>query len=241
MPNSSQTRLYASLLFLSVIVSQLANIVYEKIKLGEEVSVVVLPSLLFLSVLTVPSLIIGFKLGGSLGLSLHKPHKSYANCSVQSSILFPVVSSILLGVLLLAIRYISLPYLPEEIPQYGFRGVTGGLLVSLGAAIAEEVWFRFGLMTLLLWLFKRIFKLTELTIASVWCVMLVVAIAFGAAHLPQLIAYGAGSNFAIWGTMLGNIAVSFLYGWCFWRYGLLSAIIAHFCLDIVLHVLPALV
>lgn len=95
-------------------------------------------------------------------------------------------------------------------------------------------------LTLLLWLFKRLFKPNELNLVAVWVVMLIVAICFGAAHIPQLVSYGAGSNFAIWGTMLGNISVSFLYGWCYWRYGLFSAIIAHFSLDIVLHVLPAM-
>jgi membrane protease YdiL (CAAX protease family) len=234
------TRLYASLLFVSVIVSQLSNIIYEKLQLGEEISVVIFPSLLFLSLLTIPSLLIGFKLGKSIGLSLNQPHLSYPRSSGYNSVLFAVVSSILLGIFLLVLRYFSLPYLPEQIPQYGFRGVTGGLLVSIGAAIGEEIWFRFGLMTLLLWLLKYLFKLRELTLTAIWSVMLIVAITFGTAHIPQLMAYGAGSNFAIWGTMLGNISVSFLYGWCYWRYGLMSAIIAHFCLDIVLHVLPAL-
>lgn len=233
-------RLYASLLLISVIVSQLANIVYEKLKLGEDISAVILPSLLFLLLLTVPSLLIGFKLGQSIGLSLNQPHLSYPRSSGYNSVLFAVFSSILLGILLLVLRYFSSPYLPEQIPQYGLRGVTGGLLVSIGAAIGEEVWFRFGLMTLLLWLLKHQFKLRELTLTAIWSVMLIVSIAFGAAHIPQLLAYGAGSNFAIWGTMLGNISVSFLYGWCYWRYGLMSAIIAHFCLDIVLHVLPAI-
>lgn len=234
------SRFYACLLFLSVIVSQLLNIIYEKLKLGEDISVVIFPSLLFLSLLTIPSLLIGFKLGKSIGLSLYQPHLSYTRSQGYNSALFAVVFSIFLGIIFLAIRYFSLPYLPEQMPQYGFRGVTGGLLVSLGAAIGEEIWFRFGLMTLLLWLFKYLFKLRELTVTAIWSAMLIVAIIFGAAHIPQLIAYNAVSNFAIWGTMVGNISVSVFYGWCYWRYGLMTAIIAHFCFDIVLHVLPAL-
>lgn len=226
-------------MFLAVIVSQLANIIYGKVSNGEDVTVVFLPSLLFLSVLTIPSLIIGFKLGREVGLSLDQPHSSYEKDEGHRSFAIVVASSLLLGFFLLVVRQNSLPYLPDEIPQYGFRGVIGGLLVSIGAAIGEEVWFRFGLMTLLLWLIKRVFTLEKLTLLHFWAVMIIVAIGFGAAHLPQLIAYGAGTNFAIWGTMGGNFVVSFLYGWCYWRYGLISAIVAHFTVDLVLHVFTA--
>jgi hypothetical protein len=149
-------------------------------------------------------------------------------------LVFPAVTGIILGFILLGVRQLSIPYLPEAIPEYGFRGVWGGLFVSIGAAIGEEIWFRFGLMTLLLWSTKRLFKLEQINHATAVTVITLTGIAFGAAHLPQLLAYGAGTNFAIWGTLLGNIAVSILYGWCFWRYGLLSAITAHFILDIVL-------
>ena len=224
-----------------MIVSQLANIIYEGLSNNQDISVVFLPSLIFLSLLTIPSLIIGFKLGKEIGLSLDQPHSSYADIKDDYSWLLVIGASLLLGFFLLGVRQFTLPYLPDEIPQYGFRGVTGGLLVSVGAAIGEEVWFRFGLMTLLLWLIKRLFKLDEINQIHLWVVMTVVAIGFGAAHLPQLISYGAGSNFAIWGTMIGNLVVSFLYGWCYWRYGLVLAIVAHFSLDLVLHVFTAVI
>jgi membrane protease YdiL (CAAX protease family) len=36
------------------------------------------------------------------------------------------------------------------------------------------------------------------------------------------------------------VSVGVLYGWCYWRRGLLAAMVAHFSADIVLHALPAL-
>lgn len=132
-----------------------------------------------------------------------------------------------------------MPYLPAEIPAYGFRGPIGGLLVSIGAGIGEEVWFRFGLMTLLLYVLGKLKGSLSLSDRSVLLVILLDSVLFGLVHIPQLMSYGAGSNFAIWATMLGNIAVSTLYGWCYWRYGLISAIFAHISLDIALHMLPA--
>ena len=227
-------------LFIATIIAQLANIYYQSIQDQSDFVSKLLPSLVFLSVLTIPSIVIGLRLGESAGVSLYKSYDGQASW-FKSPILFPLISGITLGVLLLVVRYFSAPYLPDEVPEYGFRGVTGGLLVSIGAAIGEEVWFRFGLMTLVLWGMKRIFKFSELTDQLVWIVIIVVGVAFGAAHIPQLISYGGGTSFALWGTMLGNVAVSMLYGWCFWKYGLISAIIAHFILDIVLHVLPAMI
>jgi len=146
-----------------------------------------------------------------------------------------------LGALLLLIRQISAPYLPPEIPAYGFRGVIGGLSVSIGAAVGEEVWFRLGLMTFLVWGLTRLFKGKKARTPITWTIIVFTSVAFGAAHLPQLLAYGAGSPFAIGGTVLGNTAVGILYGWCFWRRSLFAAIIAHFSVDIVLHVIPAFV
>ena len=227
-------------LFIATIVTQLANIYYQSIQEQSDFVSKLLPSLTFLSILTIPSILVGLQFGKWVNVSLYKPADSHSN-RLNNPILFPIFSGIILGALLLVIRYFSSPYLPDEVPEYGFRGVIGGLLVSIGAAVGEEVWFRYGLMTLVLWGIKKVFNKSELTDRLVWIVIVVVGVAFGAAHLPQLISYGGGTSFALWGTMLGNIAVSMLYGWCFWKHGLVSAIIAHFTLDIVLHVLPAMV
>ena len=43
----------------------------------------------------------------------------------------------------------------------------------------------------------------------------------------------------IGGTILGNTAVGILYGWCYWKRSLVSAMVAHFAVDIMIHVLPA--
>ncbi len=227
-------------LLVATVIAQLANVYYQSIQEQSDFGNLLLPSLTFLAIITIPSLVIGLQLGESVNVSLYRPVEDQSSW-VKSPVLFPIISGISLGIVLLVVRYFSSPFLPEEVPEYGFRGVIGGILVSIGAAVGEEVWFRFGLMTLVLWSIKRLFKIKELTDSLVWTVIIVVGIAFGAAHFPQLISYGGGTSFALWGTMLGNIAVSMLYGWCFWKYGLISAIIAHFILDIVLHVLPAMI
>lgn len=227
--------LVLGLLFIATLVAQFANIAYES---GQsELADKVLPSLIFLSLLTIPSLLIGVFLGKGLGLGFVNTKASTPE--VKHGILFGVSVAILLGAFLLLLRWLLTPYLPADLPEYGFRGAVGGLLVSIGAAIGEEVWFRFGLMTLMLWFVHKLNGKEQLSDRLVFVIILVVGFGFGLAHLPQLNAFGAASTFAIWATVLGNISVSVLYGWCYWRYGLLSAIVAHFSVDIVLHVLPA--
>jgi hypothetical protein len=227
-------------LYVFTIVAQLANIAYESHINHSDFISQLLPSLTFLTLLTTPALLIGFLLGREIGIGPYVNQQTVGIADVKSGVLFAIVSGILLGSFLLVLRGVLQPYLPDELPQYGFRGVIGGVLVSMGAAIGEEVWFRFGLMTLALWLTKKLFKLNSLSNKHAFIVIAVIGFLFGLAHLPQLASFNADTQFAVWATILGNVAVSILYGWCFWRFGLVSAIVAHFSVDIVLHALPAL-
>ena len=225
-------------LYTLTIAAQLANVAYQAIQKNESFASLLLPSLIFLSVLTIPSIYVGLKLGKQMDLGLVNIPENSTN-SLKDGVYFALISSILLGITLLALRWLLLPYLPANIPEYGFRGPIGGLLVSIGAAFGEEIWFRFGLMTLLLWGLTNLLNQTKPSLKIGVSVIFIVAVGFGIAHLPQLASFDADSPFAIWATILGNIATGSLFGWCFWRYGLVSAISAHLGVDIVLHVLPA--
>jgi membrane protease YdiL (CAAX protease family) len=118
--------------------------------------------------------------------------------------------------------------------------VVGGLLASGGAAVAEEVWVRLGVMTVLMWLLARGSRSSPVRPAVAWSANLIAAFAFGLLHLPQLAQYGAASGIGISGTMLGNGIVGLAYGWLYWRHSLLAAMLGHFAVDLVLHVFTAL-
>lgn len=237
--NSRKTSLQALCLYIITLAAQFSNIAYQLSVGGGELAPVMLPSFVFLSVLTIPSILIGMHFGHAFGLgivnqSLNNQHRIY------QGLRFAVVTGVILGIALLILRGILSSQLPAELPEYGFRGPVGGLLVSIGAGIGEEVWFRFGLMTLILFLVQKLIRSNELNDRIAFMVILIVGIGFGMAHLPQLMSYGAGSQFAIWATILGNLCVSTFYGWCYWRFGLIFAVVAHISLDLVLHFFPAL-
>jgi hypothetical protein len=225
--------------------AQLVSLAYGRIDGQQSFSSILLPSVMFLSVVTTPSILLGIGLGrqirlGGLTLTELLSGEPGRFRKAGNDAGLACVLGFALGGLLLLIRQLSAPYLPPEIPAYGHRGILGGLAVSLGAAVAEEVWFRFGLMTLLVWSVMRLLKVRKARSTVVWPIIVFSSVAFGMAHLPQLISYGAGSPFAIGGTVVGNTAVGILYGWCYWKRGLVTAMVAHFSVDIVIHVLPAL-
>ncbi len=231
-------------LFCVTIAAQLVSLAYGRINVNERFASIVLPSLVFLSIITIPSIWLGIALGRQIGLGtpllaelLSRKQGWIRKAGRDASL--ACILGVVVGGLLLLIRQLSAPYLPPEIPAYGHRGVLGGLAVSFGAAVAEEVWFRLGLMTLMVWCVARLLKEQKPRPFIVWTIIVLTSVSFGLAHLPQLISYGAGSPFAIGGTVIGNSVVGTLYGWCYWRRSLFAAMIAHFSVDIVIHVLPA--
>ncbi|MGH1363755.1 MAG: CPBP family intramembrane glutamic endopeptidase [Calditrichia bacterium] len=232
-----------SILLVLTIAAQLINLAFGRINAEQSLSSVLLPSLLFLCAITLPLTWLGIRLGPKVGLGIPLIDQFLANQPtawriLRNDVVFATILGLALGALLLLVRVFSTPYLPPELPAFGHRGILGGLAVSVGAAVAEEVWFRLGLMTVLVWIASKAFSKGEVQPVLVWSVIAITSIGFGTAHLPQLVSYGAGSPFAITGTVLGNTAVGFLYGWCYWRRSLIAAIVAHFSVDIVLHVLP---
>ena len=144
-----------------------------------------------------------------------------------------------MGAALVLLRVLTEPYLPPEIPSFGHRGVLGGILVSAAGAVSEEVWFRLGFMTMLLWAFARLSGHKTIRPSLAWPVIVFVSVAFGLAHLPQLMSYEAGTPFAMWATIIGNSLVGTMYGWCYWRLSFVAAVIAHFAVDLVIHSIPA--
>lgn len=117
-----------------------------------------------------------------------------------------------------------------------------GFLASIGAGIREEIWLRFGLMTLLAWFGAVLLRQERASPEVVWTANFLAAIAFAAIHLPQTAGLIGLSAPVVIFVFLGNGLPGMAFGWLYWRRGLVSAMVAHFWLDIVLKViLPALV
>ncbi len=118
-----------------------------------------------------------------------------------------------------------------------------GFLASFYGGINEELLLRLFLMTLIVWIFFKIWKTEEgkPTKIGMWLAIILAAVIFGIGHLPTLLAITAPTPLLIVRTIILNAVGGIIFGWLYWRKGLESAMISHFSADIVLHVIPALV
>jgi len=114
------------------------------------------------------------------------------------------------------------------------------LLRCLSAAITEEILFRLGLVTLFVWLIRKIVKDPAQYVLALWIGNLISALLFAGAHLPNLLAFGSASSNLMLAIMIFSIAAGLVMGWLYVRYGLISAMIAHFIGDAIVYVLPSI-
>lgn len=102
-------------------------------------------------------------------------------------------------------------------------GIWGRLLYG---GIAEEVLTRWGLMTLLV-------RLGTLLAGSpspavMWVAIVISGILFGLGHAPGYLAAGCQRSPMFFAAMISlNLWASLIFGWLYWRYGLLAAMMAH--------------
>ena len=119
---------------------------------------------------------------------------------------------------------------PPAITDAPLRAGMPLLARILYGGITEELLLRWGFMTVLVWLgWRFVQRRTEAPRAAVvWTAILVSAVVFGLGHLPAaklVVGYLDATLVAF--ITVGNSLFGILFGFLFWRYGLVSAIVAH--------------
>jgi hypothetical protein len=120
-----------------------------------------------------------------------------------------------------------------------------GLLASIGAGIREEIWLRLGILTFFAWIGVKLFRpgtdqKEKVSTPIFWIANLLAALSFAAIHIPQAqMLMGLNVQLLIF-IFVGNGVPGIVFGWLYWRRGLVAAMIAHFGLDLVLKVLMPL-
>ena len=112
-----------------------------------------------------------------------------------------------------------------------------GLLASVYGGIVEELLLRLGLMTLLVWVGVRLTRSDIARPAVLWAAIVTSALLFGAGHLPTTATLMPLTPLVITRALLLNGLGGIVFGWLYWKRGLLAAMLAHFTADIVLHVI----
>lgn len=126
------------------------------------------------------------------------------------------------------------PRLPADYVVIGesVRLRMGILARILQGGLVEEVQFRWGAMSAVVWLGLRLFP--GQVDAMIWVGITMAAILFGLFHLMGAVQLGIGTGSAgKMVTVIDNVWVGVGFGWLFWQYGLLAAIISHALIHVI--------
>lgn len=161
-----------------------------------------------------------------------------------------VLTAVGLGVRLLTAPMILAAFEAQGIPLSALGEAAQApwwatLLGSLSAGIAEEIGFRLGLLTIFIWMIGWIWydETGRIKPAGFWLANLAAAMLFGVLHLTNLSAAGIPLlTGLVIRAIFGNGLIALAFGWLYRRYGLESAMLTHFLLDVLMYVLlPAVV
>jgi membrane protease YdiL (CAAX protease family) len=113
------------------------------------------------------------------------------------------------------------------------------ILACFYGGISEELICRLFFMTLLIWILRKFSRRSQFAPAAwmIWTGILGATFLFGVGHLPTAAAVWPLTPVVIARTVLLNAVAGIPFGFLYWRKGLEHAMVAHFCGDIVLHVL----
>ncbi len=160
---------------------------------------------------------------------------------VRRSLVPALVSGMALGVVVAIFAGGNFDNSPDKANEIVMPPAWEGLLASLSAGIREEIWFRLGWMTFFAWMgtvLARPFlaEFREPSVPVVWIANLLAALLFAAIHLPQAqLLLGLTPSVLLF-VILGNGVPGIIFGWFYWRHGLIAAMVAHFSFDLVLKV-----
>ncbi len=138
--------------------------------------------------------------------------------------------------------FVFAPRIPElqSAAQAAAPPLWTGLTSALYGAIDEEILLRLGLMTALVWVGTRLTRSAQPGAGVVWTANVATALLFGLGHLPATALIAPLTPLVILRAVVLNGLEGVAFGWLYWRRGLLAAMVAHFCADVVLHVLAPL-
>jgi Type II CAAX prenyl endopeptidase Rce1-like len=121
-------------------------------------------------------------------------------------------------------------FAPDALAQVQAKYAMPAIARLLYGGVTEEVLIRWGLMTLLVWLFWRVGQggVGHPSTLVIYASIGLSALVFGLGHLPAVSAMVGQltPSLAVY-VVAGNTVFGLVAGWLYWRYGLESAILAH--------------
>jgi hypothetical protein len=143
------------------------------------------------------------------------------------------LGGIIAGIVVVLIVILVKPFMLDEYEKLA-QSVQPSLANRLlYGGITEELYLRFGLMTLFVWIGSKIFKGTKPVVY--WIGIVLAALLFAIGHFPVVYNSIEEPSFTVLSyVLMGNTVGGLIFGWLYWKKGLESAFIAHMFIHIVL-------
>lgn len=105
-------------------------------------------------------------------------------------------------------------------------------LASLAGGVIEELIFRLGFMTALVWLCASLLRRRQSGTAALWTANLLAAVPFALVHLANAAGLGIPLTVGLVTlVVILNGTAGLLFGWLYFRHGIETAILAHIVFD----------
>ena len=172
-------------------------------------------------------------------LTDRQPVTGATMCSILiRSVLFATAGFVFVRVFSVWLEPILVPQLAETAREQSAGANTFSrfqlTLLSFAAGVREELVFRFGLMTLLVWIGIKLFRVRKASALLMWTANLVAVFPFALLHSVNVLGLGIPITPGLISViLLSNGAVGLLFGWLYARYGLVAAMTGHTFYDFI--------
>lgn len=151
-----------------------------------------------------------------------------------------IIVGVIGGVAIIVSEYLIFrPYMPEAL-QKGEAHIAlwKRAIASIYGSVNEEILTRLFLVSGGAWLLGNIWQTPagQPTDTAFLLVIVIAALIFGIGHLPATASITPLTPLVIARALVLNGIGGLLFGWLYWQHGLMAAMIAHFCADIILHI-----
>jgi membrane protease YdiL (CAAX protease family) len=146
--------------------------------------------------------------------------------TVKDIVKYALVGGVMAGIIIVLLSVLCSPLLPKELLDLEKQFQPHFLTRFLYGGITEEIIVRWGILSLIMLLFKSIFKHNS---PLFWWISIVISsILFGLGHLPiTFMLVKNATPFLIFFIVFSNSIFGVISGWLFWKKGLEASMIAH--------------
>jgi len=198
------------------------------------------------SVLLVVTIFLGLTLSKKNGFSLPLLENMLAGRNMMGKLkaqsLLSIKLGALVGVLIIIFDYFFSFFIePFKVVDVA---IWKSFLGSFYGGIFEEILLRLFFLSLLIWIFSKVWKTSDgkLQTSIIWAGIIIAAVVFGLGHLPATALLTDLTPLVVIRAILLNSIGGIVFGWLYWKRGLVSAMMAHFTADItILIILPVLI